>query len=127
MKNIVILVGNVGKEPEIKQWDDGVSVTCSLATTEKWTDKTTKEAKEKTEWHRLVVQGPTAKHFGEFVKKGSRLLIEGSISYRKYTKQGSDEERTITEIKVKSWQLLDRKSDSAQAEQAENANSARPF
>ena len=99
--NKVILIGNLGKDPELKAFSNGnQSVKTSLATTESWTDKATGEKKEKTEWHIIVVFN---KNIGDvlmkYAKKGSRLYVEGRIESRIYTdKEGI--QKTITEIVI---------------------------
>jgi single-strand DNA-binding protein len=116
--NRVILVGNVGQDPEIRATKDGRELAnFSLATTENWKDKSTGERKDKTEWHRVVVfsQGLVGV-IKNYVKKGSKLYIEGQICTRKYTdKQGI--EKYTTEIVLQNFnsslQMLDsRNSDS---------------
>ena len=85
--NKVILVGNVGKDPEIRRTQDGRPIAnLSLATSESWRDKNTGEKKEKTEWHRVVVfSEPLCKVIEQYVKKGSKLYIEGALQTRKWT------------------------------------------
>jgi single-strand DNA-binding protein len=111
--NKVMLVGNVGKEPEIRTLTNGGRVaTFSLATTDVWKDKTTHEKREKTEWHKIVIYSIGLVNIVEkYVKKGSRLFIEGSLQTRKWTNQ-SGEERYATEVVLQGFnanlQLLDR-------------------
>ena len=85
--NKVILVGNVGKDPEIRRTQDGRPIAnLSLATSETWRDKNTGERKEKTEWHRVVVfSEPLCKVIEQYVKKGAKLYIEGALQTRKWT------------------------------------------
>jgi len=117
--NKVILVGNVGQDPEIRATKDGRELAnFSLATTENWKDKNTGERKDKTEWHRIVVfsQGLVGV-IKNYVKKGSKLYIEGQICTRKYTdKQGI--EKYTTEIVLQNFnsslQMLDSKSNNSQ-------------
>lgn len=126
--NKVILVGNVGKDPEIRSFQNGNRVASfTLATSESWKDKATGERKEKTEWHRISV---TNEHLigivENYVKKGSKLYIEGQIETRKYTdKEGV--ERFSTDICLKPFRgeitLLDGRSadrDDAKQEPAQN-------
>lgn len=97
--NKVLLIGNVGKDPEIRQSADGRKVVnVTIATSETWKDKTTGEKKESTEWHRVVVfnQG-LAGIVEQYVKKGSKLFLSGSLRTRKYTGQDGVE-RSTTEI-----------------------------
>ena len=97
--NKVILVGNVGKDPEIRRTQDGRPIAnLSLATSETWRDKTTGERKEKTEWHRVVIfSEPLCKVVEQYVKKGSKLYIEGALQTRKWTDQ-SGAEKYSTEV-----------------------------
>ena len=85
--NKVILVGNVGKDPEIRRTQDGRAIAnLSIATSESWRDKNSGEKKEKTEWHRVVVfSEPLCKIIEQYVKKGAKLYIEGALQTRKYT------------------------------------------
>ena len=85
--NKVILVGNVGKDPEIRRTQDGRPIAnLSIATSESWRDKATGEKKEKTEWHRVVIfSEPLCKVVEQYVKKGAKLYIEGALQTRKWT------------------------------------------
>ena len=109
--NKVILVGNVGLAPELRQTTEGNSiVTLSLATSERWKDKQTGAAQEKTEWHRIVFFKQLADIVGQYVKKGSKLYVEGSIRTRKWQDQkGLD--RYTTEIVANNMQMLDSRQD----------------
>ena len=97
--NKVILVGNVGKDPEIRRTQDGRSIAnLSLATSESWRDKATGERKEKTEWHRVVVFNDNlCKVVEQYVRKGSKLYVEGQLQTRKWTDQ-SGAEKYSTEV-----------------------------
>lgn len=97
--NKVILVGNVGKDPEIRRTQDGRPIAnLSLATSETWRDKATGERKEKTEWHRVVIfSEPLCKVVEQYVKKGSKLYVEGALQTRKWTDQ-SGAEKYSTEV-----------------------------
>ena len=95
--NKVILVGNVGKDPEIRRTQDGRPIAnLSLATSESWRDKATGEKKEKTEWHRVVIfSEPLCKIVEQYVKKGAKLYIEGALQTRKWTdKDGAEKYST---------------------------------
>jgi single-strand DNA-binding protein len=107
--NKVLLLGNVGKDPEIRYSNDGTAfANLTLATSEKWKDKQTGEQKEKTEWSNLVFSGRLAEVVGQYVKKGSKLYVEGKLNTRKWQdQQGQD--RYTTEIKVLSMEMLDSK------------------
>ena len=108
--NKVILIGHVGGDPEVRHMPNGNAVaTISLATTESWKDKQTGEKQERTEWHRVVCFNRLGEITGEFVRKGSRLYIEGSLRTRKWQDpQGQD--RYTTEIVAAELQMLDGKS-----------------
>jgi len=101
--NEVRLIGNVGKDPDIRVTQDGKEVASfSLATSEVWTDKTTGERKEKTEWHKIVVfVSRLVPIIKSYVKKGSRLYIAGSLHTRKWVDQ-SNSEKYVTEIVLQS-------------------------
>jgi single-strand DNA-binding protein len=110
--NKVILVGNVGGDPEVRYMTNGNAVaTISLATSEMWKDKQTGEKQERTEWHRVVCFNRLGEIVNEYVKKGSKLYIEGSLRTRKWQdQQGQD--RYTTEIVAQEMQLLDSKGGS---------------
>jgi len=109
MINRVILVGNVGQDPEISYTVEGTAVAkFSLATSESWKDKQTGEKVQKTEWHRIVSFGRQAEVIRDYVKKGSKLYLEGKIVTDKWQdKQGAD--RYTTNIVAKIIQMLDSK------------------
>lgn len=114
--NKVFLLGYVGKDPESRSMPDGKAVVnFSIATSESWKDKQTGEKKEKTEWHNLVCFGKGAEIITQYVKKGSKLFVEGKLQTRKWQdKEGRD--RYTTEIVVAEFQMLGDKgerSDSA--------------
>lgn len=98
--NKVILVGNLGQDPEVRYMPNGGAVAnMTLATSETWRDKTTGEQKEKTEWHRVVLFGKLAEIAGEYLKKGSQVYIEGALQTRKWTDQAGIDKYT-TEVVV---------------------------
>lgn len=104
--NTVFLLGNLGSNPETRTQADGKLVTSfRLATSEVWKDKETNEKKERTEWHRVVVRGRLAEVARDFLKKGSRVHISGSIHTRKYESDGV--EKYITEIHADDLTMLD--------------------
>lgn len=107
--NKVILVGNVGGDPEVRYMPNGNAVTTlSVATSESWKDKATGEKQDRTEWHRVVCFNRLGEIAGEYVRKGSKLYIEGSLRTRKWQdQQGQD--RYTTEIIASDMQLLDSK------------------
>ena len=104
--NKVILVGNLGQEPEVRYATNGDAVVnLSLATTSKWKDKASGQMKEETEWHRVSIFGKAAEVAGQYLHKGSAVYVEGKIKSKKYTdKQGI--ERTAFEITCENFQML---------------------
>lgn len=114
--NKVILVGNLGQDPEVRYLPNGGAVAnITLATSESWRDKQTGETKEKTEWHRVVLFGKLAEVAGEYLRKGSQIYIEGKLNTRKWTDQAGVEKYT-TEIHVNvggTMQMLGGKQDGA--------------
>ena len=105
--NKVIIVGNCGQDPETRFMPSGGAVTnLSIATSESWKDKNTGDQQERTEWHRVVFFNRLAEIAGEYVKKGSKLYVEGSLRTRKW--QGQDgQDRYTTEIVASEMQMLD--------------------
>jgi single-strand DNA-binding protein len=114
--NKVIIVGNLGKDPETRFLPDGKAVcNFTVATTDKWTDKATNEKKEATEWHRVSSFGRLAEICGEYLKKGSQVYIEGKLRTRKWQdKEGQD--RYTTEIMADAMQMLGSRSGMGGAE-----------
>jgi len=108
--NKVIVVGNLGKDPETRFLPDGKAVcSFSVATTDKWTDKASGDKKEQTEWHRISAFGRLAEICGEYLKKGSQVYIEGKLRTRKWQdKEGQD--RYTTEIIADAMQMLGSRS-----------------
>lgn len=104
--NKVILVGNLGKDPDVRYLPDGGAVVnMSLATTSSWKDKNSGEKKEETEWHRVVIYGRLAEIAGEYCKKGRSVYIEGRLKTRKWQDQSGVDKYT-TEIVADAMQLL---------------------
>lgn len=98
--NKVILVGNLGQDPDVRYLPSGGAVcSVTLATSESWRDKATGELKEQTEWHRVVLFGKLAEVAGEYLRKGSQVYIEGQLRTRKWTDQAGTEKYT-TEVVV---------------------------
>ena len=121
--NKVILVGNCGQDPETRVIPStGASVTnLSVATSESWKDKVTGDQQERTEWHRVVFFNRLAEIAGEYVRKGSKLYIEGSLRTRKW--QGQDgQDRYTTEIVGSEMQMLDSRGSSPSGEFSESNN-----
>ena len=108
--NKVILVGNLGKDPEVRYSPNGQAVAnVTIATSESWKDKTTGEKQERTEWHRIVFFGRLAEIAGEYLKKGAQIYIEGRLQTRKWQdKDGHD--RYTTEIVANEMQMLGSRS-----------------
>ena len=104
--NKVILLGNLGKDPEVKYMPNGNAVAnITLATSETWNDKSSGEKQEKTEWHRVVFFGKLAEIVGQYLKKGSKIYVEGKLQTRKW--QGQDgQDRYTTEIIADEMQML---------------------
>lgn len=105
--NKVILIGTLGANPIAKHFNNGSGYAqFSIATSERWQDKQTGEWRENTEWHRIVVHGRLAEIACQYLKKGSKVYIEGSLHTRKWTDQ-SRQDHYITEIKANTFQSLD--------------------
>ena len=104
--NKVIIVGNLGKDPEMRSFPNGDQVAnVSIATTDRWKDKTSGEMKEATEWHRINFNGRLAEIVGQYLKKGSQVYVEGSLRTRKWTDKDGVEKFT-TEIRADQMQML---------------------
>jgi len=114
--NKVILVGNVGGDPETKYMPSGGAVTnLSIATSESWKDKQTGQAQERTEWHRVVFFNRLAEIASEYVKKGSKVYVEGSLRTRQWEQDGV--KRYSTEIVASEMQMLDSREGGTQQQQ----------
>jgi len=104
--NKVILLGNLGRDPEMKYLDNGDAIAnLAIATSEQWKDKNSGEKREATEWHRVTAFGKLAEIMGEYLKKGSQVYIEGSLRTRKYTDKDGVE-RYSTEIRADLMKML---------------------
>jgi len=117
--NKVIIVGNLGKDPEVRFMPNGGAVAnITVATSDTWKDKQSGEQKEKTEWHRVVLFGKLAEIAGEYLKKGSKVYLEGSLQTKKWTNQQGQDQYT-TEIVLQGFngvmQMLDGKSSQGQS------------
>ena len=128
--NKVILVGNLGNDPEVKYMPSGGAVTnISIATADSWKDKNTGERVDKTEWHRVVFFNRLAEIAGEYLKKGSQVYIEGALRTRKWQDQ-SGQEKYTTEIVASEMQMLGSRSGGSgsfdQSAPQQSAQAARP-
>ena len=125
--NKVIIVGNLGKDPEMRSFPNGDQIAnVTIATTDKWKDKQTGEAKEATEWHRVAFGGRLAEIVGQYLRKGSQVYVEGSLRTRKWTDKDGVEKYT-TEIYAEQMQLLGgREATDAPAEARQPAPQQRP-
>ena len=104
--NKVIVVGNLGRDPEMRSFPSGDQIAnVTIATTDKWKDKQTGEMKEATEWHRIVFNGRLAEIAGQYLRKGSQVYVEGSLRTRKWTDKDGIEKFT-TEIRADQMQML---------------------
>ena len=120
--NKAILVGNIGKDVEVKFMQNGTAMTnFSVATTESWIDKETGKKTGRTEWHNISVFGKTAEYLNKYARKGTKVYVEGKIETKKYTKDGID--RYATSILVGGFngkvEILDRKSEGSSQPQVE--------
>lgn len=119
--NKVIILGNLGNEPELRTFPDGGQIAVvSVATSESWIDKNTGQKQEKTEWHRVILQDKGGYKLGgiaaQYLHKGSKIFVEGKLRTREYTdKQGV--KRYVTEIIADNMQMLDSKQDNQQGYQ----------
>ena len=128
--NKVILIGNLGKDPEVRYMPSGSAVTnVTIATSETWKDKQSGEKQERTEWHNVVFFNRLAEIAGEYLKKGSKVYVEGSLRTRKWQdKNGQD--RYTTEIVANEMQMLDSRGgggyQGADSYQSQDSGAAKP-
>jgi single-strand DNA-binding protein len=112
--NKVILIGNLGRDPEVRYTPNGVAVaSVTLATSDSWKDKQTGENVERTEWHRVVMFNRLGEIAGEYLRKGSKVYIEGRLQTRKWQDKNSGQDRYTTEIVAENMQMLDGKGANA--------------
>ena len=133
--NKVILVGNLGAKPEIKYASNGNAISnLSVATSESWTDKSTGQKQERTEWHRVSLFGKVAEIAGQYLDKGSKVYVEGKLQTRKWQDQNG-QDRYTTEVVISGYsgtlQMLDRRDDMnsnavSQQAQPQAQNSTQP-
>jgi len=109
--NKVILVGNLGKDPEVRYTPNGLAVAnITIATTEVWKDKASGENTERTEWHRVVMYSRLAEITGEYLRKGSKVYIEGRLQTRKWQDKTSGQDRYTTEVVAETLEMLGKSS-----------------
>ena len=122
--NKVILIGNLGKDPEIRYTPNGLAVAnLTIATSETWKDKQSGENQERTEWHRIVMYNRLAEIAGEYLRKGSKIFIEGRLQTRKWQDKTSGADRYMTEVVADSLEMLGGKPGGATSS-PENASQA---
>ena len=122
--NKVILVGNLGAKPEVKYASNGNAISnLSVATSESWTDKSTGQKQERTEWHRVSLFGKLAEIAGQYLDKGSKVYVEGKLQTRKW-QDNNGQDRYTTEVVVSGFngtlQMLDRRDDASSSSPSEN-------
>lgn len=123
--NKVILIGNLGKDPEVRYTPSGLAVAnITLATSESWKDKTSGEMQEKTEWHRIVFYQRLAEIAGEYLRKGSKVFVEGRLQTRKWQDKTTGQDKYTTEIIADNMQMLDSKGGSGDASSYEKPAAA---
>lgn len=117
--NKVILVGNLGNDPEVRSTQSGDCITnISVATSESWKDKNTGQTQERTEWHRVVFYNRLAEIARDYLKKGSKVYVEGKIKTSKYKDKTTGQDRYSTEIVAHEMQMLDSNSETGNANKA---------
>ncbi|MCL5669300.1 MAG: single-stranded DNA-binding protein [Gammaproteobacteria bacterium] len=120
--NKVILIGNLGKDPEVRYMPSGGAVAnVTIATSESWKDKTTGEQQERTEWHNVVFYNRLAEIVGEYLKKGSQVYVEGSIRTRKWQDKETGKDRYTTEIIANEMQMLGSRASGGEASMGSKA------
>lgn len=124
--NKVILIGNVGREPEFRTFDSGSKLaTFTLATSRRWKDKNSGEFKEATEWHNIVANDRQAEIARDYIKTGMTIFVEGEIRTRSYTTQSGDK-KYVTEIVAREIQMLDRKDSGNRSEGGQRTSQSEP-
>ncbi|MGP4715319.1 single-stranded DNA-binding protein [Psychrobacter sp. T6-6] len=120
--NKVIIIGNLGADPEARQFNNGGNVTnISVATSEQWTDKQSGEKREATEWHRIVLFNRLGEIAAQYLRKGSKVYIEGSLRTRKY-QDSNGQDKYITEIRADQLQMLDGRDEGQAPNNQQNNN-----
>lgn len=127
--NKVILIGNLGRDPEIRYTPNGLAVAnVTIATSEVWKDKVSGENQERTEWHRVIFYNRLAEIAGEYLRKGSKIFIEGRLQTRKWQDKNTNQDRYTTEVIADTLEMLGSKAsggpsaDAPAAPFAEKAN-----
>lgn len=124
--NKVIILGTLGNDPQMKQFQNGSLIaSVSMATSEVWTDKNTGERQEKTEWHRVVFNGKLAELAQQYLRKGSKLYVEGKLQTRKYH-DNNGVEKVITEIIAISMTMVDNPNRQQAPQQGNYQQQAQP-
>lgn len=124
--NKVIIVGNLGRDPETRYMPSGDAMTTiAVATTDSWKDKTSGEKKEQTEWHRITFFGKLAEIAGQYLKKGSQVYVEGSLRTRKYTDKDGVE-KYATDIRADTMQMLGSRQGAGGGSQMDDGYSSAP-
>lgn len=117
--NKVILIGNLGRDPEVRYTPNGLAVAnITIATSEVWKDKQSGENQERTEWHRIVLYQRLAEIAGEYLRKGAKIYIEGRLQTRKWQDKNTGQDRYTTEIIADSLQMLDGKGGNQSAQES---------
>jgi single-strand DNA-binding protein len=124
--NKVIIVGNLGNDPEQKEAGNAAITNISVATSENWKDKNTGEQQERTEWHNIVFFNRLAEVAGQYLQKGSKVYVEGKLRTRKWQDKETGQDRYKTEIVGDNMQMLDSKSDGGGNSQARSAPKSKP-
>lgn len=123
--NKVIIVGNLGRDPEVKYSPDGAAIcNVSIATTSQWKDKSSGERREETEWHRVVFYNRLAEIAGEYLKKGRSVYVEGRLKTRKWQDKDTGADRYSTEIVADQMQMLGGREDDGGKQQAPQQRTA---
>jgi single-strand DNA-binding protein len=125
--NKVILIGNLGRDPEVRYTTGGTAVAnFTMATTDRWNDQASGEKKERTEWHRIVVWAKQAEIAGEYLRKGRQVYVEGSLQTREWTDRDGNK-RYTTEVRAQRFQMLGgRQDDRVSAAAAPQTTAAEP-
>ena len=117
--NKVILIGNIGRDPEVRYTPSGLAIAnLTIATSDSWKDKQSGEMQERTEWHRAVMYQRLAEIAGEYLKKGSKIYIEGRLQTRKWQDKTTGQDKYTTEIIANEMQILDSKGGSSNSGEA---------